>query len=242
MLLEEMTSAEFASALQTCKSVFIPFGVLEAHGPHLPLSTDTLQARDAGIRASKLTPLFVAAAIPYGICRSLAGHPGTVSVSGETMRSLTFDLLQSFYAMGLRNFILYSGHASTAQMAAIEEAAERAMGACSQANIAVVLEFDLIRPHLGKLYETPGDLHAGEIEASRILAVRPELVRTELSPGPSDRHSARPLLVRDNLRYWPSAVAGSPQMATVEKGERIGMFVAEYLAELVRSLDRTDAH
>jgi creatinine amidohydrolase len=208
----------------------------------LPLSTDTLQARDAGIRASKLTPLFVAAAIPYGICRSLAGHPGTVSVSGETIRSLTFDLLQSFYGMGLRNFILYSGHASTAQMAAIEEAAERALGACPRANIAIVLEYDIIRPHLGKLYDTPGDLHAGEIEASRILAVRPDLVRTERSPEPSDRQTARPLLVRDNYRYWQSAVAGAPQKATAEKGERMGQFVAEYLAELVRRLERTEPH
>ena len=242
MLLEEMTSVEVEEALNTCQTVIIPFGVMEAHGPHMPLSTDTLQARDAAVRASKLTPVFVAAAVPYGICRSLAGHAGTIGISGETVRCLTFDLLQSMYDMGMRNFILYSGHASAMQMAAIEEAAERALRSCPKANIAIVLEYDVIKPHVGKLYETPGDLHAGEIEASRIMAIRPDLVRNVLLPEASDRESTRPILVRDTRRHWPSAVAGSPRKATAEKGERIGQVVAEYLAELIGRMERMEPH
>ena len=57
MILEEMTTVEVEAALKTCRSVFIPFGVMEAHGPHLPLSTDTIQADDAGKRAAALVPL-----------------------------------------------------------------------------------------------------------------------------------------------------------------------------------------
>ena len=84
MILEEMTTVEVAAALKSCRSVFIPFGVMEAHGPHLPLSTDTIQAYDAGKRAARLVPLFVAPPIPYGYCRSLGGHDGTISISAAT--------------------------------------------------------------------------------------------------------------------------------------------------------------
>jgi creatinine amidohydrolase len=242
MLLEEMTTAEVEAALCTCQSVIIPFGVMEAHGPHLPLSTDTLQAYDAARRAAKLAPVFVAAPIAYGICRSLAGHPGTIGITGETLRALTFDVVQSMYAIGFRNFILYSGHASALQVCAMEEAAERALVACPQANIAVVMEYELITKRGADLYETPGDQHAGEIEVSRILTIRPDLVRTDRLPEETYRESARPILVRDVRRYWPRSTEGAPRKGSVEKGERLGAMLGEYLAELVQKMERFAPH
>lgn len=242
MLLEQMTTVEVESALKTCQSVIIPFGVMEAHGPHLPLATDTLQAHDAAKRAAKLTPVFVAAPVPYGICRSLAGHPGTIGISGDALRMLTFDILQSMYATGFRNFILYSGHASAMQIAAMEEAAERTIAANPQANVAIVLEYDVILK-LGKgLYETPRDQHAGEIETSRLLTICPELVRTDRLPEETYRESARPILVRDVRRYWPSSTEGAPRKATAEKGERLGELVGKYLADLVKKMEQFKPH
>jgi len=55
MLLEQMTTNEVESALAECQSVIIPYGVLEAHGPHLPLATDTIQAYDAAKRAAEFS-------------------------------------------------------------------------------------------------------------------------------------------------------------------------------------------
>jgi creatinine amidohydrolase len=242
MILEEMTTDDVEAALKTCRSVIIPFGVMEAHGPHLPLATDTIQAYDAGKRAAKLTPVFVAAPVPYGICRSLAGHPGTIGVSGDTVRSLTRDVLQSLYEQGFRNFILYSGHASALQMAALEEAAEGALKTCPQANIAIVLEYDVIAKRMQGIVETPGDMHAGEIETSRLLTICPELVRSDQLPEASGRESPKPMLARDVRRYWPSSVLGAPRKASVEKGERLGQIVAEYLADLVQRMNNTTPH
>jgi creatinine amidohydrolase len=242
MILEEMTTDEVEAALATCRSVIIPFGVMEAHGPHLPLATDTIQAYDAARRAAQLTPVFVAPPVPYGYCRSLAGHPGTISVSAETMRLLTRDLLRSLYAQGFRNFILYSGHASSLQMAALEEGADGVLAECPDANVAIVLEYDALLKGAAKLIETPGDMHAGEIETSRIMAARPELVREEKLPEASGRQSARPILVRDLRRYWPSSVLGAPRKASAEKGELLGQVAADYLAELVKRLEAFKPH
>jgi creatinine amidohydrolase len=242
MILEEMTTDEVEAALATCRSVVIPFGVMEAHGPHLPLSTDTIQAYDAAKRAAKLTRVFVAPPVPYGYCRSLAGHPGTISVSAETMRRLAADILRSMYAQGFRNFILYSGHASTLQMAALEEGADGILADCADANVAIILEYDVLLKRAGKLVETPGDMHAGEIETSRMMAARPGLVRQEKLPEPSGRESARPILVRDLRRYWPSSVLGASRKASAEKGEQLAQIAAEYLAEVVKKLEAFNPH
>ncbi len=242
MLLEEMTTAEVEAALRECQSVIIPFGVMEAHGPHLPLSTDTLQAYDAGKRAAKLTKVFVAAPVGYGICRSLAGHPGTIGISGDTLRGLIYDILASMYESGFRNFILYSGHASAMQISAMEEASERALRSCPEANVAIVLEYDVFLKHAQGVYETPRDQHAGEIEVSRLLTIRPYLVRTDLLPAETYRESAQPILVRNVRRYWPTSTEGAPQKATVEKGEKLGQIAAEYLVELIDRMKKFKPH
>ncbi|RIK80159.1 MAG: creatininase [Planctomycetota bacterium] len=242
MILEEMTTVEVEAALAKCRSVIVPLGVMEAHGPHLPLATDTIQAYDAARRAAQLVDVFVAPPVPYGYCRSLSGHPGTIAISAETVRSLTRDLLASLYSQGFRNLILYSGHASALQMAALEEAAEAVLPSCPEANVAVVLEYDVLRKRMAGIIETPGDMHAGEIETSRLLAIRPELVRRDRLPPASDRESARPILARDVKRYWPSSVLGDPRKSSEEKGRRLGQIVAEYLAELVQRMEQWQPH
>lgn len=236
MLLEEMTTTEVEQELLSCKTIILPFGVMEAHGSHLPLATDTLQAYDAAKRAAEKTPVFVAAPIAYGMCRSAAGHPGTIGITGDTMRGLTRDLLHSLYATGFRNFILYSGHASSMQTAAMEEASEQVMQTCPLANIAIVLEYNVIRERGADVYEVAADLHAGEIETSRILAIRPELVRSDLLPEQSYRESTHPILVRDTRRHWDGSTDGAPRRASHEKGEKLGRIVADYLVELVAKM------
>jgi creatinine amidohydrolase len=242
MLLEEMTTVEVEEALKSCQSVIIPFGVMEAHGPHLPLCVDTLQAYDAAKRAAALTPVFVAAPVPYGYCRSLAGHPGTIGITAATLRSLAFDIMQSLYATGVRNFILYSGHASAMHNTSLEEAAERLISVGPEANVAVVVEYDVVLKRAAGLYETARDQHAGEVETSRVLTIRPDLVRTDRLPEESYRDSARPILVRDVRRYWPTSVEGAPRLAAVEKGEKIGRVLGQYLAELVKRMEQFKPH
>lgn len=242
MLLEEMTTTEVEGELPTCVSVIIPFGVMEAHGAHLPLATDTLQAYDAAKRAAEQTRVFVAAPVAYGMCRSAAGHPGTIGISGDTLRGLTHDILISLYTTGLRNFILYSGHASTMQTAAMEEASEQVMQKCPQANIAIVLEYNVIRERGADVYEVAADLHAGEIETSRIMTIRPDLVREELLPEETYRESTRPILVRDTRRHWESSTDGAPRRASAKKGEQLGQVVGQYLAELVKKMNEFRPH
>ncbi len=240
MLMETMTTTEVESALESCQTVIIPFGVMEAHGPHLPLATDTIQAHDAAVRASQLVPVFVAASVNYGMCRSASGHPGTIGITGDTLRSLTFDIVASLYEQGFKNFILFSGHASTKQLCAMEEAGEQFIDQVTDANVAIVSDYDITKR--AEFIETPGDIHAGEIETSRILFIDSSLVRSDRFPAAEKRQHPKPILVRDQKRYWPGTVEGNPAPATPDKGKQLCELVAQHLANLVKQLSEFTPH
>ena len=236
MLLEEMTMPQVEAALAAgCRSVYIPFGALEEHGPHLPLSTDTIQAYEVGKRASEQIPLFVAPPIPYGNCRSTSTHPGTVSISTNTLRSLLKDLVRSFYKQGMRHVVVLTGHAGGAHRLALQDAGEELLTELPELRIAVVTEYELAKEEGRGIIETPGDAHAGEIETSRIMHSHPHLVQ---GTAPEEYPSFPVgILVRDKRRYWPGGVWGDPSRATVEKGQRIEALVADKVVELVKTLE-----
>ncbi|MDK9716911.1 MAG: creatininase family protein [Trichlorobacter sp.] len=236
MLLEEMTMPQVEAALATgCKTVYIPFGALEEHGPHLPLSTDTIQAYQVGKRAAELIPLFVAPPIPYGNCRSTNCHPGTVSISTTTLRCLLKDLVRSFYRQGMRNVVVLTGHAGGAHRLALQDAGEELLDELSELRIAVVTEYELAKDEGRGIIETSGDAHAGEIETSRIMHSHPQL----LQGTAPEEYPTFPIgiLVRDKRRYWPGGVWGDPSKATADKGLRIEQLVACKVVELVKALE-----
>lgn len=235
MLLEEMTMPQVEQALQKCKTVYIPFGSLEEHGSHLPLSTDTIQAYEVGKRAAERIPLLVAPPIHYGNCRSTSQHPGTISISTTTLKGLFKDLVRSFYRHGVRNVIALTGHAGGAHRMALQDAGEELLDELAELRIAVVTEYELAKQEGRGLVETVDDAHAGEIETSRIMHSHPHLVQGT-SP---EEYPCFPtgILVRDKRRYWPGGVWGDPAKATAEKGQRLEALVADKVVALVQALE-----
>lgn len=235
MIIEEMTMKEFEEGLARSRTVIIPFGSVEEHGSHLPLSTDTIQAYEAAKKAALIVPLFVAPPIHYGNCRSTATHPGTVSISTSTLKVLLKDIIGSFRTQKLQNFIVLTGHAGGAHRMALQDAGEELIAQFDDISIAVVTEYDLARREGAKLIETPGDSHAGEIETSRILHSHPHLVKgSSLEEYPTFPIG---LLVRNKRKYWPNGVWGDPGKASAEKGKQIEMLVVAKIVELVKDLE-----
>jgi len=235
MLIDQLSMPEFVAGLAVTRTILIPFGATEEHGPHLPLGTDTFQAEDVCRRLAEQRPVFVAPAIPYGVCRSTGDHPGTVSLTTATIKALAIDLVRSFYRQGLRNVVLLSGHAGGTHNAALLDAGEGLLAELPELRIAVVAEYALASEAGKELIVTVGDCHAGEIETSRMLATRPQLVKGS-APAES---SAFPkfILVRDKRRYWPGGVGGDPAQASVEKGRQLEALVVAALGRLVDELE-----
>lgn len=235
MLVEEMTMAEFSAGLDRTRTVYIPFGSVEEHGCHLPLSTDTIQAYEVGKKAAQQIPLFVVPPVPYGSCRSTSCHPGTISISTKTLKVLLKDIVCSLRLQGLRNFIILTGHAGGSHRMALQDAGEELIAEYSDIQMAVVTEYELAKDAGKALIETPGDAHAGEIETSRILHSHPHLVK---GGGEREFPTFPPgILVRDKRRYWPGGVWGDPTKASSEKGRLIEEIVVARVIELARYLE-----
>jgi creatinine amidohydrolase len=234
MIIEEMTMSEFAEGLKRTRTVYIPFGSVEEHGPHLPLSTDTIQAYEVGKKAAQRIPLFVAPPIHYGYCRSTACHPGTISISTTTLKGILGDLIRSLRLQGLKNFIVLSGHAGGAHCMALQDIGEELITEFADITIAVVTEYDLAKDAGKDLIITAGDAHAGEIETSRIMHTHPHLVKgigeKEFPQFP------RGILVRNKRKFWPNGVWGDPTQATPEKGRQLEELVVDRIVELALRL------
>ncbi len=237
MILEEISMKEFEKKASKIKTVIIPVGSLEAHGPHLPLGTDTIEVYEMAKEVAQLVDVFVAPPLFYGVCRSTSKHPGTVGITGDTLRNLIGDLVKSLHANSLKNFIIISGHASSVHLSALEEAGESLLSEMpSDVNIAVVSAYALAQKAAGKVCETENDYHAGEIETSLMLHLKPHLVKgSGKEEYPDFPH---PLLTRNKRKYWKNAVWGNPNKASRQKGETISKTLVGEIAELAKKIEK----
>lgn len=235
MILDEITMPQFERFLEGSRTVILPFGSVEEHGPHLPLCTDTLQVFEVCRRAAERTGALLAPAVPYGVCRSTRNHPGTVGIGTATLRALAVELGCDFYRQGLRNFVLISGHAGKTHLLTLVDAGEELLERLPGARVTVISEYHEIQACGRGVVETEDDSHAGEIETSRVMHLRPDLVQgTAPAEWPVFPHA---LLVRDKRRYWPGGVWGDPGPATPEKGRRLTEIAVDRLVELIVALE-----
>ncbi len=235
MLLEKITMLEFEQGLRQTKSVIVPFGSVEEHGNHLPLGTDTVHAYELAHLVSQKRPVFVAPPLWYGLCRSTSRHPGTLTITQPVLRSITIEIIKSLYQQGLRNFILLSGHAGSTHMAAIIDAADTVIKEIEDINIAALSIIDLIKMLDDKLIETEGDSHAGEVETSLMMFLRPKDVKGT-SPKEFPTFPAF-IITRDKRRFWPNGVWGDPSKASIQKGKDILEKEAQLLVDLLIKLE-----
>ncbi len=230
-----MTMGEFEEGLKHCRTVFIPFGSVEEHGYHLPLSTDTIQAYEVGKGAAERIPLFVAPPVHYGCCRSTSCHPGTISITTATLKGLMKDIINSFHSHGLKNFIVVTGHAGGSHRMALQDAGEELLALLPDIRLAVVTEYALAKKEGRGIIETENDAHAGEIETSRIMHSHPHLLKgrgeEEYPNFPLD------ILVRNKRSYWHGGVWGNPTKATAEKGKRLNDLIIEKIVSLVTEIE-----
>jgi creatinine amidohydrolase len=237
-LWEDLTMPGFEALRQQTQTVILPLGSLEEHGPHLPLGTDTFHALELARRVAELKPVVVAPPVFYGMCRSTREHPGTVGISGDTLRALLVDIGREFHRLGLRNLVFISGHAGGTHMSAIVEAGELLLAELPEVRVAVVNLLELLREVLGEqpdLVQTKGDSHAGEVETAVMLAAYPNLVHgTASEEWPS---FPKYILVRDKRRYWPGGVWGNPAPATAAKGQAILQAEVVRLTKIINTLD-----
>jgi creatinine amidohydrolase len=229
----ELDSRSFERRLPSNPLVIVPVGALEAHGPHLPLGADQLQAEVTALALAEKVDALVAPTVPYGSAPGARRFPGTVSLSMVELESHVAGVLNELARTGVRRLLVLSGHGERGHMAALREAGERAMREHPGVKVVVLCDYEFVYELRGK--EAPAtDGHAGLLETSRVMALVPEMVGPE-RPVVAYHHS--PFVPGPPTEAdWPESVIGDTRPATAELGRRIQEYVVERLVTTVRAL------
>jgi creatinine amidohydrolase len=193
--------------------LLVPLGSTEQHGPHLPLSVDTDIATLLCEELARRRPdAVVAPAVAYGSSGEHSSFPGTLSIGATALELLLVELVRS--ADSFAGVLLVSAHGGNA--APVARAVEKLRYEGRR-----VRSWAPAPPAIGT---GPSDAHAGYVETSVMLALRPCQVR-------SDRIAAgcgRPLpeimdeLVRAGVgAVSATGVLGDPRGADPEAGQAI---------------------
>lgn len=199
----------------------VPVGACEQHGPHLPLSTDTVVAAALCDGLSRRRgDVIVAPAVGVAASGEHAGFPGTLSVGTEALAAYLVELARSARSWA-RGVVVVSGHGGNADaLARLAEVAAH--------------DGDAVCPYLPRL--DGGDAHAGRTETSLLLALAPESVRhNELVAGRTEPLAELlPALRREGVRaVSASGVLGDPRGASADEGRALLAAMTEDLVALV---------
>lgn len=228
--IEEMTSVEFGEAVKRNPLVILPFGATEEHGSHLPLGTDSMQCDEVVRRVSKEFDALVLPPIRYGECRTTRNFPGTISIRPETVQSAAFDIVSELARNGITRVLVLSGHAGGGHMAAIRLGVQRAVEATPTLMAMVLSDYDIAYDLAGKEFPA-NDGHAGQIETSRMLNIRPDLVGRSRPVGKT--RPPKYMILINPEDSIPTGVMGDPRGSSADKGARIDDYVVENLCDAV---------
>lgn len=228
-----------------CEVAILPWGATEPHNLHLPFGTDTFQARAVAAEACRRAVergarAMVLPAIPFGANAQQLSTPLTINLNPSTQARVLTDIVESLDHHGVGKLLILNGHGGNAFKQMVRELQPRTKVFMCCTNWWTVHD-------PADYFDEPGD-HAGELETSVMLHIRPDLVLPLDQAG--DGGERRFLLegLRDGTawapRDWAKVTAdtgvGDPRRATTEKGARFFGDVCETLAEFVCELGEAD--
>ena len=231
--LYDLDSRAFERRLASNPLVILPVGALEAHGPHLPLGADQIQAEATSLALAERVDGLVAPTLPYGSAPGARRFPGTVSLTMAELGTHVGGVLSELARTGVRRILVLSGHGERGHMAALREAADRAMRDHPGLKVVVLCDYDFVYELRGQ--DAPAsDGHAGLLETSRVLALAPEMVGPQ-RPVVAYRHS--PFVPGTPTEAdWPESVIGDTRAASAELGRKVQEHVLDRLVATVTTL------
>ena len=199
----------------------MPFGILEKHGPHMPLGTDLLNVRYAALHAAEQQYAVVFPEYYFGQISEARHEPGTIAYSRDLQLALLQATTDEMARNGCKKILIVNGHGGNTSL------------------LPYFAQSQLDKPHDYVVYlfnqrtrrpaalrrKTSTDQHAGESETSKMMIVRPDLVHQDRAASESgaDQHRLNlPEGVYTGIWWYarfPDHYAGDGSAASHELGE-----------------------
>jgi creatinine amidohydrolase len=227
-------------------TLILPTAATEQHGPHLPMVTDTLIAgaiaEGAGREAGRDVPVCVGPVVAFGNSHHHLVY-SALSLRTATFQAVLSDLLDSMVLAGFRRIFILNAHGGNDECIklAVRDLVLRSDVTAAASSYWSIAHEAVAREWGGEPY--PG--HAGTFETSLMMALAPELVRTDLSPK-DERHPVAVgnsrlfagVIVRHGEWRRIDGYSDAPLNASREKGEALLRAITQEVARAVLSLHR----
>ncbi|MCY1720577.1 creatininase family protein [Prolixibacteraceae bacterium Z1-6] len=239
---EELTAPDFIQALEkSSKTCILPIGVMEKHGPHLPLGTDLYMSREYALRAAEQEYTIVFPWYYFSQINEARQQPGTIAYSPELIWKILQETLDELNRNGFEKIIIVNGHGGNNAflnyfgMAQLSEPRNYSLYWFRPEGRA---EIKKKAEELSKV--DPYDQHAGNSESSTMLAVQPDLVHIEKAMQQSGEDLER----MKHLKYvysgiwwyasYPNHYGGEASQANANAGELLINEKVEQLVEMIK--------
>ena len=244
-----LTQMEIADAIAAGRSVIVPTGATEAHGPHMPVDTDTHQAEHIAVRLAERIGAIVAPPVAYGVSMTFEHFPGTISLSIPTYQLMLFEIGAALVKQGFAHVILLNGNRPSGT--ANDQVARHMVDQLDTAHTFKVSAVSYWEPAADKIHAmrksvVGGMGHGCELEASFQLAIRPELVKMEKLKGAkygpvgwdlvAPTNPTRTYARRPRPEAGHAAIFGDPTVASAEMGHKSIEIIVDVLEETFKNL------
>ncbi|MBT5435220.1 MAG: creatininase family protein [Alphaproteobacteria bacterium] len=239
--IEDLTWPEVEARLPGDAVVVLPVGAIaKEHGPHLPMKTDWLLARELAGRVGAALPVLIAPVIAFGYYPAFRHWPGSQHLGPETFTALVHDIITGLIAQGARHIAIVNTGVSTEP---VLQVVTRELYESTGLRIPVA-NISRMGSTAAHLMEHDIDGHADEEETSMMLVIAPELVRLDRARRDDGNMRDAPATVfrqpsafrndpDGGIDHSATGARGDPSLATPEKGEAA---LAAMAAELIEGL------
>ncbi len=242
--MEELSTPEFISAVEkSSKTIILPIGVFEKHGPHMPVGTDLYTAREIALRAAEKEYTVVFPWYYFSQINEARHQPGTIAYSPEIIWKVLQETLNELSRNGFKKIIIINGHGGNNAflnyfgMAQLSEKRDYALYWFQpDYDPEVIKKAEALTQH------DRYDQHAGNRETSMVAAIVPDLVHPEkagLQSGVDlDRLKNLPSVYSGIWWYarYPNHYSGDGRKANAHAGELILNSVVEQFVKSIQDI------
>ena len=223
----------------------LPWGATEPHNYHLPYGTDNYESAPIAERAAEIAwkqgaKVVVLPTVPFGVNTGQLDLRLAINMNPSTQLAVLRDIAEALSGQGVRKLLILNGHGGNDFRQMIRELQPRV-----KLFICMINWWTCVKG--SEYFDEPGD-HAGEMETSMMMALKPDLVLPLSEAGAGRAKKFRVAGLRDGWawapRQWMKVTAdtgtGNPAASTPEKGEKFLGAVTEKIAGFLVDLAKAD--